>query len=100
VQEIQNQIKQLSKGKVPRPDFLTNEDLHVICSGKTLVENMCLFFNAILRENYVPEIFKVGNIISIYRSKNKDKFNPTNYRGNTLTSLISKLFEKSYTFKN
>ena len=92
VQEIENQIKQLSKGKAPGPDFLTNE--HLIYSGNTLVENLCLLFNAILREKYVPEIFKVGKIISIYKGKNKDKCSPTNYRGITLTSIISKLFEK------
>lgn len=33
-------------------------------------------------------------IISIYKGKNKDKCDPTNYRGNTLTSVESKLFEK------
>jgi hypothetical protein len=39
-------------------------------------------------------MFKVGKVISIYKGKNKDKSNPTNYRGITLTSIISKLFEK------
>lgn len=47
-----------------------------------------------MSEKYVPEMFKVGKIISIYKGKNKDKCDPTNYRGNALTSVMSKLFEK------
>ena len=39
-------------------------------------------------------MFKTGKIITVYKSKNKDKYNPVNYRGITLTSLLSKLFEK------
>lgn len=39
-------------------------------------------------------MFKVGKVISVFKGKNKDKSNPTNYRGITLTSALSKLFEK------
>lgn len=39
-------------------------------------------------------MFKVDKIILLFKGKNKDKINPTNYRGITLTSALSKLFEK------
>lgn len=39
-------------------------------------------------------MFKVDKIIQLFKGKNKDKINPTNYRGITLTSALSKLFEK------
>lgn len=90
--DIMDQVKHLSKGKAPGPDFLTNE--HLIHGGNKLIEHLCILFNNILECKYVPEMFRVGKIISIYKGKNKDKCNPTNYRGITLTSVISKLFEK------
>lgn len=39
-------------------------------------------------------MFKVRKVISVFKGKNKDKSNPTNYKGITLTSALSKLFEK------
>lgn len=39
-------------------------------------------------------MFKVDKIILLFKGKNKDKINPTNYRGITLTSALGKLFEK------
>lgn len=41
--------------------------------------------NAILSEEHVAEMFKVGKIISTCKGKNKDRCDPTNYRGITLT---------------
>ncbi|XP_048744007.2 uncharacterized protein LOC125657478 [Ostrea edulis] len=91
-EEIRQHITAISKGKAAGPDFLTNE--HIIYGGNKLVDHLCILFNHILQCTYVPEMFKVGKVISIYKGKNKDKCNPTNYRGITLTSAISKLFEK------
>lgn len=90
--EIQHHIKSLSKGKAPGPDFLTNEQ--IIFCGNKIVDELCILFNSILRHAHVPEMFKVGKVISVFKGKNKDKSNPTNYRGITLTSALSKLFEK------
>lgn len=53
-----------------------------------------------MSEKYIPEMFKFEKIISIYKGKNKDKCDPTNYRGITLTSVVSKLFEKNNSIKN
>ncbi|XP_062588336.1 uncharacterized protein LOC134250013 [Saccostrea cucullata] len=58
IEEVKYQIDQLTKGKAPGPDFLTNE--HLIYSGHFVAEQLCLLFNAIIREKYVPEIFKFG----------------------------------------
>jgi hypothetical protein len=87
--EIQQHITALFKGKAAGPDFLTNE--HIMYGGNKLVDHLCILFNYILQSTCVPEMFKVGKVISIYKCKNKDKSNPTNYRGITLTSTISKL---------
>ena len=82
--EIHNHVKKLKKGKAPGLDFLTNE--HILYGGNILLSELCQLFNSILRSKYVPEMFKTG--------KNKDKYNPVNNRGITLTSVLSKLFEK------
>ena len=90
--EIHNHVKNLKKGKAPGPDCLTNE--HILYGGNTLLSELCELFNSILKSKYVPEMFKTGKIITVYKGKNKDKYNPVNYRGITLTSVLSKLFEK------
>ena len=90
--EIHNHVKNLKKGKAPGPDFLTNE--HILYGGNILLSELCELFNSILKSKYVPEMFKTGKIITVYKGKNKDKYNPVNYRGITLTSVLSKLFEK------
>ena len=55
---------------------------------------LSLFFNAIIESEIIPESFKAGSVVPIYKGKNKDKTIPSNYRGITLTSAIGKLFEK------
>ena len=89
---IHNHIKNLKKGKASGPDYLTNE--HILYGGNILLCELCELFNLILESKYVPEMFKTCKIIIVYQGKNKDKYNPVNYRGITLTSVLSKLFEK------
>ena len=55
---------------------------------------LSLFFNAIIESEIIPESFKAGSVVPIYKGKNKDKTIPSNYRGITLMSAIGKLFEK------
>lgn len=55
------EIKQLLKGKVPGLDFLTIE--HLIHSDYTLIEKLCFLYNAIIRNKYVPGMFKIGKIL-------------------------------------
>ena len=48
----------------------------------------------ILLCRYIPECFRHAYVIPILKSHNKDPSNPSNYRGISLLSAISKVFEK------
>lgn len=71
--------------------FITNE--HLKNGGDILASYLCCLFNEILTTEYTPKNFRLGMIISIYKGKNS-KSDPRHYRGITLTSCLSKLFEK------
>ena len=47
-------------------------------------------FNAIYSKSYFPKLWKVGYIIPIFKSDNS--FDPSNYRGITVSSWLEKLF--------
>lgn len=96
-EEIQHHIYSLSKEKAPCPDFLTNE--RIIFCGDKIVDELGILFYSILRHAHVPQMFKVGTCKVLSEFKGKDKSNPpTNNRGNTITSALSKLFERVILF--
>ena len=90
--EIKQLIKELKQRKSPGLDLITNE--YLIFGGNTPCHYLTLLFNAIIESEIIPESFKTGSVVPIYKGKNKDKTMPSNYRGITLTSAIGKLFEK------
>ena len=53
------------------------------------VEVILQIFNLILYKCYFPAIWKVGYIIPIF--KGEDSFEPSNYRGIAITSLLGKV---------
>ena len=58
--------------------LFTNE--HILYGGYILFSELCELFNSILKSKSVAEMFKTGKIITIYKGKNKDKYNPVIYR--------------------
>ncbi len=91
ISEVQGEIKLLKKNKSPGPDYIRNE--HIMFAGDSLALHLALLFNNMRKLHYVPYNHRLGMVISIYKGK-KSKSDPRNYRGITLTSCISKLFEK------
>ena len=49
-------------------------------------------YNASLQSGIVPDLWKLGNIIALF--KKGDKYDPGNYRPVSLTSVVGKLMEK------
>ena len=74
------------------PDHITYE--HLIYAGPILPKVLTILFNAILCSAYIPSTFKHGYVIPLPKSHNKPLDDPSNYRGISLLSCISKLFEK------
>ena len=55
---------------------------------------LATLFNESLETGEIPSDFKVGNIIPIFKSGKKDVTAPENYRGISLTPLVSKVLER------
>ena len=91
-EEVRSIIHSLPLKKAAGPDRITNE--HLKFGGSVLPAILSSLFNAILISGHIPAPFKLGLIIPIPKSHNKDLSIPTTYRGITLLSVISKDFEK------
>ena len=91
-EEVSTVIQSLPRNKAAGPDHLSNE--HLIFADVTLSSLLSTLFNAILSSGHIPTIFQQGLIIPIPKGRNLDLTNPSNFRGITLLSSISKVFEK------
>ena len=82
----------MKKGKAPGADGIEAE--HLVYAHPLLTVQLCVLFNVMLQYGIVPDIFCEGVIIPILKDNNGDHSDINNYRGKTLSSSVSKLFEK------
>ena len=66
----------------------------LVFGGRSLIQHLTRLFNAILLSGHIPPLFQQGHVIPIPKSHTKDLSNPSNYRGITILSNISKVLEK------
>ena len=91
VEEIEGALKALKLGKSWGNDSLDPE--HIYFGGDTLKLLLKKIFNTIVSLEELPASLNEGLIIPVHKGKGKDPFLPGSYRGITLSSVISKLFE-------
>lgn len=90
--EIKHYIKNnLKCKKSPGYDLITGEILKEL-SDRALIYIRNIF-NAILRLDYYPKVWKVSKIIAIPKP-GKDATRPSSYRPISLLPIVSKIFEK------
>ena len=92
IADIIQAVKTLKKKKAPGIDKVQNE--HIIYGGRTLYLCICNLFNAIIRVNYNPGVWKTGLLIPIYKGNPKAKDDPYSYRAVSLLPALYKLSEK------
>jgi len=66
---------------------------HIAYVDKNLHIHLCLLFNSLIRHCFLPRDFCVGLIIPLLKDKHVDASLVNMYRGITLSSALSKLFE-------
>ena len=88
--EVQDAIGSLNNKKAVDEFGLSAE--HLKHSGKVLVVEITAIFNQILQSKTVPDAFKSGILTPVLK-KSKDPTVLDNYRGITVTPIISKLSE-------
>ena len=89
--EINLAILKLHLGKAPGYDNVTTE--HIRHAGPALSAVLCELYNACIMIEYVPDCFRKGVQVPLYKGKGTCSLNPDNYRGITLLSNFNKLFE-------
>ena len=87
--EIIKASKHLKNGKAVGGDAICNEMIKCFVHT-TSIDIIRAIFNAIYSKSYFPKLWKVGYIIPIFKSD--DSFDPSNYRGITVSSCLGKLF--------
>jgi exonuclease III len=91
VELVEKCIGFIKKGKAAGCDGLTAE--HLFHSHPLLSVLLSMLFNIIIKFSYVPSEFGKGIIIPLLKNHDGDKNNSDNYRGITLSPVISKVFE-------
>ena len=84
-------------GKAAGADNLTLE--HIIYSHPSIILHLCKLFNLMLKHGYVPDQFGRGIVIPLVKDKNGDVTNSENYRGITVSPVLSKIFESCLLLK-
>ena len=72
---------------------------HILNGSPQLIVHLQLLFNAMLQHSYVPKDFLNGIISPLVKDPNGDVSDLTNYRGITLSSVFSYMFEHGLLMK-
>ena len=88
--EVEDSICRAKNNKAPGLDSITNELLKN--GGDDLIYSLTDIFNRFLFPENSPVDWNKGIIVAIFKKGNKNDLN--NYRGITLTSCVSKIFNR------
>jgi len=91
VYEVEDCIRKLKHGKAPGVDELSVEHI-VNCHPIVIIQLTCMY-NCMIRHGYVPDAFGTGVVIPVIKNADGDSGSVDNYRGITLSPVLSKLFE-------
>jgi len=89
--EVQKIIRNLKDNKAPGHDLITGKVLKEL--PQKVVRLITIIYNALIRLNYFPALWKVAQIILIPKPGKKPE-EPASYRPLSLLPVLSKVFEK------
>ena len=93
VEDTFDAICSMKDGKSPDDDGISAENFK---NGPlVLFIKLTSLFNAMLSHGFVPHQFRYGTITPIIKDKNGNHSDTNNYRGITISPLISKVFERT-----
>ena len=91
-EDVTSVILSLPKNKASGPDCLSMEHL-IYAPISTLSIILAKLFSAILELHYVPKSFCSSTILPLFKGGSKNPTDPGSYRGISLSSNLSKVFE-------
>ena len=90
--ELKTVISKLKKLKAPGWDLIQNE--HFIYGGDSVKRVLCILFNKVMELDVIPDSWKKGVIITMYKGHNKRKTSMESYRPVSLLPVMLKIYEK------
>ena len=66
---------------------------HLLEGGVTLIKWLTGILNAVICLEAIPDSLKCGIIVPVYKGSGRDPLRADNYRGVTLSSVVSKVLE-------
>ena len=91
LEDVDNAVHCLRAGKAAGIDRLTAE--HILFSHPSLIIHLHRLFNLLMKHGCVPSQFGQGIVIPLVKDKHGNLSDSDNYRGITVSCVISKLFE-------
>ena len=91
--EIKRIVRSCKNGKAQDGEGISAE--HFKYADEGLLKDLMFIINRIMQTKFVPPKLLHGVLTPILK-KSKDKKDPANYRGITVTSIIGKLLEKAW----
>ena len=90
-EEVEFAINRLKRNRAGGADNVSPE--HLKFSGTVFRKWLCHIYNCICQLERIPQCFKDGLIVPVFKGKGKDPLLTKNHRGITLTSVFAKVFE-------
>lgn len=90
-EDVDLAVNKVKRGKAAGMDGLTIE--HILHAHPVVIYCLSYLFNHMLHFGYVPNNFGCGIMIPLLKSTDSDSTKCENYRGLTLSPVISKIFE-------
>lgn len=91
VSDVEKALEKMKMGKASGFDGIVKE--HLLYSHPSIIIYLMLLFNMMATHCFVPDDFGTGVMVPIIKDSVGDASDVNNYRGITLSPVISKLFE-------
>ena len=91
IENVLDAIHALKRGKSLDDDGISAE--HIMFAPLSFITELQKLFNQMLAHSFVPTQFSRGTIVPIIKDQQGDRSDLSNYRGITISPIISKLFE-------
>jgi hypothetical protein len=91
ISDIEAALDSLKVGKAPGIDNIVKE--HLVHCHPSLIVHLKLLFNMLITHGLVPDSFGIGIVVPLVKDRRGDSSDVRNYRGITLSPIISKMFE-------
>ena len=92
MEELNSIVSKLKKLKAPGWDGIKNE--HIIYGGDVLEKVLLKLMNSVMILESVPDSWKKGLIVPIYKGQKKSRLDINNYRPVTLLTVFYKIYER------